>query len=263
MKKYIATFFFLCLSIPAAADETLLKTLAINRSLLAEYELERMKLEQAAAVENTETLARQLENSRYKIQALNEESEKLRTALTAQEQAQEFMRDLLLKKTVEQVSKRYTAPKTPSLPAPVVETADQMHERALRLVAEQKLDKAVKLYEELVLSNPDDDQAYVIMGHCYILMGRYDKAEQAFQNAVHIDPANIQEIVPFYQNIILQNPGDDKAYANLGYAYLIVGDVVKTREAYHDALAINPENERALEGMQTIERITAQPLDTQ
>ncbi|MBI2094920.1 MAG: tetratricopeptide repeat protein [Candidatus Omnitrophica bacterium] len=294
MKKLLAILIFSCLGAlvngPAwvaeegpSPNEALLKTLAINRSLLAEYELELMKLKQDSAARMTDALARQLENSRYKIKALSEESKKLRAALTAREEAQEFIKDLLLKTTVEQVAKRRIAPpprrvsppaiatalaapspspapisvdrpapKQPPLPPPVAETPDRMHERALRLVAEQKLDKAVKIYEDLVLSNPDDDQAYVIMGHCYLLSGRYEKAEQAFQNAVHIDPQNAEEITPFYQNIVFRNPDDDRAHGNLGYAYLIIGDVLKAQEAYRDALAINPKNERALEGMRLI-----------
>jgi Tfp pilus assembly protein PilF len=127
-----------------------------------------------------------------------------------------------------------------------------MHERALRYVAQQDLEKASKLYEEIILIDPEDDQAYVIMGHTYLLTGHYEKAEHAFKNAVHIDPANADEIVPFYQNIIMQNANDDVAYNNLGYAYLILGDYLNARDAFLRALELNPDNAAAQDGMTTL-----------
>ncbi|HXV18523.1 MAG TPA: tetratricopeptide repeat protein, partial [Candidatus Omnitrophota bacterium] len=124
-----------------------------------------------------------------------------------------------------------------------------LHQTALDLVAERRYVEAAKIYQEIVLTEPDDDQAYLIMGHVYLLSGSPGKAEEAFSNAVHIDPANIQEITPFYENIILQNPDDDDGYANLGFARIIVGDFLKAREAFLQALEINPDNPAALEGL--------------
>ena len=91
------------------------------------------------------------------------------------------------------------------------------------------------------------------MGHTYLLSGSYEKAEAAFQNAAHIDPENLNEITPFYENIVLQNPEDDSAHTNLGYAYLILGEFVKAKEAFQDALSINPENGQALNGLHALE----------
>ena len=58
--------------------------------------------------------------------------------------------------------------------------------------------------------------------------------------------------LPFYQNIVLQNPGDDTAYSNLGFVYLMVGDYLKAQEAFKDALGIDPENTEAKKGLKVI-----------
>ena len=119
-------------------------------------------------------------------------------------------------------------------------------------LALENFKKALELYEEIVLKNPEDDQAYLIMGHIYLMSGDYQKSENSFQNAVHIYPDNIHEITPFYENKILKNPDDDAAYADLGYAYLILEDFLKAKSAFKNALSINPYNQTAAEGLKGI-----------
>lgn len=61
-----------------------------------------------------------------------------------------------------------------------------------------------------------------------------------------------REAVRLYSDIILVEPDDEIAYANMGHAYLILGDYGRAREAFLNALHINPENEMAYIGMQKI-----------
>ncbi len=310
----LSSFGFARVDASESTHQDALRAISANRSLLVEAELESTRLQQAYAADPfSEVTRRKMENLEYKIKALNEDSERLKTILSQGEKATEFMKDLLLSTSMESYSKKFgaapptTAPAspvpalslptfpeldapltlpsfesqtlptppipstpppvapaplapsaltvTPSLPLPAQETLAQKHERALRYVASQELEKASKLYEEIILDDPDDDQAYIIMGHTYILTGKYDKAENAFKNAVHIDPANVDEITPFYQNIIMQNPNDDMAYNNLGYACLILGDYVKARDAFMQCLELNPENAAARDGMKTLETV--------
>ena len=113
--------------------------------------------------------------------------------------------------------------------------------------------QAIKTYEDIILDDPDNNQAYLLMGHCLLLSGEYEKAELSFYRAVQIDPSNRDEIMPFYENTVLKDPDDDSAHADLGYAWLILGDYLKAKEAFRDALGINPENEKALKGLKIIE----------
>ncbi len=213
----------------AAAKETanakITKSLQINRSMVARFETQQLELRKKR-VENPSVISKtELENLNYKIKALHEDAARLRT---------------LPPKKSASTPAAGAAPNTEIL---------QMHERALEYVGKNEFRKALGLYEEIVLKNPEDDQAYIIMGHIYLMSGNYEKSESAFQNAVHIDPDNIHEIAPFYENKILQNPDDDNAYADLGYAYLILGDFLKAQSAFKNALSINPYNRIAANGL--------------
>lgn len=206
----------------AAANENsnpkISKSLEINRSLVARLEAEQTALNKKRVENPSAVSEKDLENLNYKIQALHEDAARLRA----------------------------------SLPKSADDEINRMHERALELAGQNNFKKALELYEEIVLKNPDDDQAYLIMGHIYLMSGEYERSESAFQNAVHIDRDNRDEIAPFYENKILQNPDDDVAYANLGYAYLILGDTTKAQSAFKNALSINPYNRIAMNGLKLI-----------
>lgn len=226
-----------------------------NRSLLARYKSEyitlREKLKTSPTLENLE----KLEGLKYKILALNDDRRRLLASLPEEDQAHQMILDVLMRKEgVELPEEEMRVPESYGA-EPLnreSETLDKitlLHQRALDFVAERRYVEASKIYEEIVLTEPEDDQAYLIMGHVYLLSGSFAKAEEAFSNAVHIDSQNLQEITPFYENIILQNPDDDSGFANLGYARMIVGDFLKAREAFLQALEINPDNSGALQGI--------------
>ena len=241
-----------------------LKQLEANRSLLARYRAEYAKLKSEEKEEFSPSLNRKLDNLKYKILALDEDRTKLLTLLPQVRQAHEIMKDLLTFKESARLFEEDAAgaPKkimaraeTPPLTQKdfVAGSLNAMHEEALEYVADKRYDKAAKIYQEIILMNPDDDQAYIILGHIYLLSGLYDKAEESFMNAVHIDPENTGEIAPFYENLVMQNPSDDTAYSNMGYAYMILGEFLKARQAFKDALQINPGNEQAGQGLQFLD----------
>ena len=55
-----------------------------------------------------------------------------------------------------------------------------------------------------------------------------------------------------YRDILLEEPDDETAYANMGRCYLVRGDYGRAREAFLEALDINPENEAARRGLEKI-----------
>lgn len=231
-------------------NSKIIKSLAINRSLVSRFTSEYIKLKKENAGHPSDISERQLTNLKYKIQALHEDAARLRSALPENSQTREIVKDLLAKKSFKEIPDKKPAAllKRPAS----YDQLYQMHERALDYVAKNKLKEALKLYEEIILTNAEDDQAYIILGHLYLLSGQYEKSEVAFHNAVNIDPDNIHEITPLYENMILQNPDDDTAYAHLGYAYLILGEFPKAKDAFKDALSINPNNPLALDGLRLI-----------
>ncbi|MGH7197560.1 MAG: tetratricopeptide repeat protein [Candidatus Omnitrophota bacterium] len=270
--SFIAALLFLLSVFPASGqdrpsgsgDVAVLRQLEANRSLLARYRAEYAKLRSQEEEEISPSLNRKLDNLKYKISALDEDRSKLHMLLPQARQAHEIMKDLLTQKAGVRLFEEEAAPlrkkvmaRAETMPRTdkdaVASSLNAMHEEALEYVTAKRYDKAARIYEEIILLNPNDDQAYIIMGHIYLLSGLYDKAEEAFMNAVHIDPENTTEIAPFYENLTIQNPGDDTAYSNLGYAYMILGEFIKARQAFKDALQINPGNERAMQGVQFLD----------
>ena len=63
-----------------------------------------------------------------------------------------------------------------------------------------------------------------------------------------IAAGNLREAVALYWEIVLLEPDDDAAYTNLGHLYLILGDNGQAKDAFQNALHINPENEAAQAG---------------
>ncbi len=262
----VSLFLFLVAPMPVGASEstaasdtsnlTTFRELVLNRTLLSRYRVEYVKLKKQYNDAPTEAIKRKMTQARYKVRALQEEAARLRSLLKKNETADAFIDDMVYRqKEAQDWQASEIVPKFAGKTR-IVESKEafsrRLHEKALNLVAKDKLLDAAAAYEEIVLSNPDDDEAYLLMGHCYLLSDELDKARTAFFNAVHIDGSNIHEITPFYENPILNNPDDDTLYANLGYAYLILGENDRAKSAFHDALEINPANERALKGLQLI-----------
>lgn len=223
------------------------RMLEANRSLLSGFEAEYAALKQEESEKPGPQTQRRLLAVKVKIDALKDDAGRLESSVAPNIQASVFLEDLIRKKTI--LAAR--PPKKPGAAAPPSQSATLMglHEKALGFVASKKLEEASKIYEEITLIDPDDEQAYIIMGHTYLLRHRYEAAERAFHNAVSINPENIGEITPFYENLIIQNPDDDEAYSNLGYACVIVGDMEKAVNAFKNALDINPENQESLKGL--------------
>jgi tetratricopeptide (TPR) repeat protein len=252
--RFFALIPLLTIAVPASAAEPSrverVRSLAINRALLAAFESEYTdKLKEKGV--GAPSKKREMTNLKYKIEALNEESSRLASPLSEKERADEFLKDLVVKKKASAAPALSGGKAVPSVEN--LERIPALHDQALKLVAARKLRDAAKIYQEITLIDPDDDQAYLIMGHCYVLTGEFERAETAFQNAVHIEPSNVDEITPFYENMILNDPDDDMAYSQLGYAHLILGNLEKAKSAFEDALTINPDNPLAMSGYRIVQ----------
>ena len=60
------------------------------------------------------------------------------------------------------------------------------------------------------------------------------------------------QAIQLYLEIILLEPDDDAAYANMGQAYLILGDNDHAKRSFIQALNINPNNDLAYFGLKKI-----------
>lgn len=222
------------------------RRMAINRSLLAKAEAEYAARQKEKP---SPDLERQLEGLRYKIQALQQDAAQLQALLPQGLRADEFMKDIETRQNLTgRVQPSVNIEKENQL-AEKLEDVFALHEKALEHVAERRYGQASRTYEEILLVSPDDDEAYLLLGHCRLLNAEYAQAKEAFLNAVHIDPANAREITRLYENILVENPGDDAAYTHLGFASWILGKKAEAKRSFESALEINPANAEARVGL--------------
>ncbi len=95
----------------------------------------------------------------------------------------------------------------------------------------KEYDKAIEAYEEAVKINPKDDSAYNNMGSAYANKKEYDKAIEAYKKAIEI------------------NPKYDSAYYNMGIAYDDKKEYDKAIDAFEKAIEINPKYADAYNNM--------------
>ena len=82
---------------------------------------------------------------------------------------------------------------------------------------------------------------------------KVDQIASLHEKAEHLIVENkFREAVEVYSEILLIEPDDEAAYTNLGHAYMILGDFGRAKDAFQNALHINPENQGALLGLQKI-----------
>lgn len=101
---------------------------------------------------------------------------------------------------------------------------------ASRRAASNDIESLVAKVEQRLVEQPDDARAYEVLGPVYMRMGRFEKAEQAFSEAVN-------RLGPSPQRLL------GLAEARLSVAQGVVTD--KAREAVEQALALEPKNARA------------------
>ena len=231
----------------AMSDEAVTQA---NAALRSKMKSEFVALQKEQLTHFSQAREERLKGLELALGALEEDSARMESLSKKLSQANDFLKGLIQKR-ITVVKELGAAPGEPSAEAVA------LHERALEMVSEDRLKEAAALYEEIVLRDPEDDEAYLIMGHVYLMSGQYAKAEDAFRNAAHIDPENLRNITPFYENRVLDDPNDDAAYVDLGYARIIVGDALKAKQAFRDALSINPANEAAVKGLELLEKLGA------
>ena len=256
--RFVLALFLMLVSVPlpfaAAADDdhpyvAALRSLSVNRSLLTRAQTEYRMLLQQEGLEAGERTAERLSDLRYKIQALNEDAERLHRALPADKKADEFLEEMIQREQALGSGTRAVDTAAEKKLENKVRTIYELHERALDHAAAGRFDEAAKVYEEITLLSPDDDEAYLLLGHCRLAWGDYEKAADAFRNAMDIDPNNAREIPRLYENILVENPSDDEALTLLGYARLLLGAPEEARLAFEEALKINSSNEAARRGL--------------
>jgi tetratricopeptide (TPR) repeat protein len=99
--------------------------------------------------------------------------------------------------------------------------------------------KALDIYEKLARVSPAMKEAHYNMGYVNLVsLGNYPAAIQHFTEAIRLDPKYTD------------------AYFNRGYSYELSGDLMNAKKDYEQALQVQPNYDRAIEGLNRLDKQT-------
>jgi tetratricopeptide (TPR) repeat protein len=103
-----------------------------------------------------------------------------------------------------------------------------------------KMNEALNAYTKIIQLEPKNKYAHYNMGYIHLVyLKLYDMAIKHFTNAIKCDP-NYAE-----------------AFYNRGYSYELLGDIGNAREDYKEALRLKVNYQRAIEGMNRLDKLGA------
>src|SRR5262245_38563863 len=137
------------------------------------------------------------------------------------------------------------------------------HKRARRLLGyalfeQRKYDAAVEVFREQIKINPFDDFSHKMLGRIFQAQQKYEEAEVEFRKHIEILPLDksahaslgimliewrkYKEAIPELEQAISLNPDEEGSYqADLGQAYMNLGQPEKAVEAFDRAIKLSPE----------------------
>lgn len=88
--------------------------------------------------------------------------------------------------------------------------------------------KVIETANKVLALDPQNSEAYRLMGYAYEIMQKYPDAIRAYKNALDLDPQNAN------------------AYSNRGHAYQLLGDYVRAKADYDKAIALDRTSDHTL-----------------
>lgn len=136
-----------------------------------------------------------------------------------------------------------------------------------------KKDGLAELYLKNALNlRPQSREAMYMLGLFYQETGRYEQAIVVYQNLTKVDTSfreapynigyinlvylkNFDKAVFYFSEALKRDPAYFKAIYNRGYAYELSGNYPKAREDYQKTLKIEINYEKAIEGLNRLDKI--------
>ncbi|MBI9033110.1 MAG: tetratricopeptide repeat protein [Bacteroidales bacterium] len=132
--------------------------------------------------------------------------------------------------------------------------------------AENQDPMALEFYNNMLNVNPEDTQAYYLIGLFYQNSGDLQKAERSYQSILQIDSTSAiayynlgylelvykqeyQKAINYFDKAIESNEYMLDAYYNRGYSYELAGIYRKARVDYDKVIQIEPKYEKARAGL--------------
>ena len=131
---------------------------------------------------------------------------------------------------------------------------------------------AEKYYQNAIEIKPENTDAYYNLGIYYQQNDMLNKAQDAYKKIIEINPEypysyfNIgyilleisrtpDEAAPYFAKAIKQKPDYYEAHFNLGLCFEEMGDLIKARECYTNALKYNNNYPKAIKGLNRIDEL--------
>lgn len=164
------------------------------------------------------------------------------------------------------------APKDQSWPDPFIEDVLRLQrglssrlKQSLDLLAQGQSRQAKELLEETMQRYPHAASVRLLLGEVWRNLRRYEQAEQAFAEAVRIDPdspdawfrlgciqaarGRMPKAAESFRRAIRLKPDYADAYVNLGHCLQELGDAAGAAGEFRAALRCRPDDERARQAL--------------
>lgn len=130
---------------------------------------------------------------------------------------------------------------------------------------------AIDYYNNALNLNPKSEEAHYNLGQFYLNKNDFNKAIEQFTTVININPKNkdahfslgyihfeklkvYSEALKHFTNAANSDPKFYKAFFMVGLTYETLGDISNALKFYTRAVAINPEYEKAKEGIKRIQK---------
>ncbi|MHC5030228.1 MAG: serine/threonine-protein kinase [Planctomycetota bacterium] len=121
--------------------------------------------------------------------------------------------------------------------------------------------KGIATIRTVIGREPDDAEAYFVLGYALYLKGQHDEAVAAFREAIRLEPdyavshanlgaaladkGEIDEAIAMYRKAIRLDPDQSQAHYNLGNALRDKGEINEAIAAFREAIRVDPDYVRA------------------
>lgn len=130
--------------------------------------------------------------------------------------------------------------------------AATVFDQAVELHEKKQLDSAIAKLTAVVGMQPNNSEAYNLLGVCYDEKGQFREAQEEYKKAIQLEPinarflnnlgysyylaANDKQAIKWYQKALKFTPDDRRIINNLGLAYGRRGDYSKAKDQFVKAV---------------------------
>ncbi len=134
-------------------------------------------------------------------------------------------------------------------------------------------DAAIYNYKKTIDYDPYNAPAFYNLGNAYYMKNEFEKAIFAYNSALKLNPdsaechfniasayndkGDFDNALKHYRQSLQYDPKNSETYVNIG-AILEKRSFQEATDAYQTALKLNPDNPKAIEGIERVEKLKDQ-----